>query len=38
MTDPASEGRITYERRASLALIGIDRPKKLNGFTRNNFV
>jgi len=33
MTDPASEGRITFERRASLALIGIDRPKKLNGFT-----
>ncbi|MEJ2175388.1 MAG: crotonase/enoyl-CoA hydratase family protein [bacterium] len=33
MTDPASEGRITYERRDSLALIGIDRPKKLNGFT-----
>jgi|GEM_PF-3712137 len=33
MTDPASEGRITFERRDALALIGIDRPKKLNGFT-----
>jgi len=33
MTDPASEGRITYERRDTLALIGIDRPAKLNGFT-----
>jgi enoyl-CoA hydratase len=33
MTDSASEGRITFERRASLALIGIDRPNKLNGFT-----
>jgi len=31
MTDSA--GRITYERRDALALIGIDRPKKLNGFT-----
>jgi len=26
-------GRITYEQRDALALIGIDRPKKLNGFT-----
>lgn len=33
MTDPATEGRITLERRDALALIGIDRPKKLNGFT-----
>lgn len=32
-TDPAAEGRITFERRDALALIGIDRPKKLNGFT-----
>jgi enoyl-CoA hydratase len=31
MTDSA--GRITYERRDALALVGIDRPKKLNGFT-----
>lgn len=31
MTDAA--GRITFERREALALIGIDRPKKLNGFT-----
>jgi len=28
-----SAGRITYEQRDALALIGIDRPKKLNGFT-----
>ena len=28
-----SAGRITYERRDALALIGIDRPQKLNGFT-----
>jgi len=28
-----SAGRITFERRDALALIGIDRPKKLNGFT-----
>ena len=32
-TDPATEGRITLEQRAAVALIGIDRPKKLNGFT-----
>jgi enoyl-CoA hydratase/carnithine racemase len=32
-TDPAAEGRISFERRDALALIGIDRPKKLNGFT-----
>jgi enoyl-CoA hydratase len=31
MTDSA--GRITYERRDALVLVGIDRPKKLNGFT-----
>jgi len=31
MTDSA--GRITVERRDALVLIGIDRPKKLNGFT-----
>jgi len=33
MSEPASEGRISYERRETLALIGIDRPEKLNGFT-----
>ncbi len=33
MPDPVSEGRISYERREALALIGIDRPRKLNGFT-----
>jgi len=33
MDETASEGRISYERQEALALIGIDRPKKLNGFT-----
>lgn len=33
MSDPATVGRITTERRDALALIGIDRPRKLNGFT-----
>jgi enoyl-CoA hydratase/carnithine racemase len=28
-----SAGRITFERRDALVLVGIDRPKKLNGFT-----
>jgi len=31
--DPTTEGRITFERRDALALIGIDRPSKLNAFT-----
>ncbi|MDX1374219.1 MAG: crotonase/enoyl-CoA hydratase family protein [Burkholderiales bacterium] len=31
--DSVREGRISYERREALAMIGIDRPKKLNGFT-----
>lgn len=33
MTDSTRDGRITFERRDALALIGIDRPRKLNGFT-----
>jgi enoyl-CoA hydratase/carnithine racemase len=32
-TDPPPDGRITTERRDRVFLIGIDRPKKLNGFS-----
>ena len=32
-TDTLADGRITAERRGRIFLIGIDRPKKLNGFS-----